>query len=187
MTGRPKTGDELLVIVLGDITYIFDKFSVTVIAWCTDDGPDGKKMRHLLAVKLPWIIVIVCWAHQMNLVVGKFLKDSPDFRIVIVLGLDIVKWFNNHSGPLSILRKEQTATYDGKCWALILPVITRWTLHYLSLSRLLQTEGALRACVWKHKDTLLAGVSACDKEAMTAANAVLRTIEDGEFWVKITK
>jgi hypothetical protein len=90
-------------------------------------------------VKLPWIIVIVCWAHQMNLVVGKFLKDSPDFWIVIALGLNIVKWFNNHSGPLSILQKEQT----GKCWALILLVITHWTLHYLSLSQLLQTEGAL--------------------------------------------
>ena len=44
MTGRLKTADELLVIVLGDATYIFDKFGVTVIAWCTDDGPDGKKM-----------------------------------------------------------------------------------------------------------------------------------------------
>jgi hypothetical protein len=76
----------------------------------------------------------------MNLVVVNFLKDSPDFRIVIVLGLDIVKWFNNHSGPLSIKR---VSTYDRKCWALILPVITHQTLHYLSLSRLLQTEGAL--------------------------------------------
>jgi len=187
MTGRLKTGNELLVIVLGDTTYIFDKFSVTVIAWCTDDGPDGKKMWCLLAVKLPWIIMIVCWAHQMNLVVSKFLKDSPDFQIVIVLGINIVKWFNNHSGPLSVLWKEQTATYNGKCWALILLVITCWTLHYLSLSWLLQTEGALWACVWKHKDALLAGVSAHDKEAMTAANAILHTIEDGEFWVKISK
>ena len=131
--------------------------------------------------------MIVCWAHQMNLVVGKFLKDSPDIWIVIVLGLDIVRCFNNHSSPLAILQKEQVSTYNRKCWALILPAITCWTLHYLSLSQLLQTEGTLRACVWKHKDALLAGVSACDKEAMTAANAVLRTIEDGEFWVKITK
>jgi hypothetical protein len=103
MTGRPKTGNELLIIVLGDIMYIWDKFGVAVIAWCTDDGPDGKKMRHLLTVKLLWIIVIVCWAHQMQLVDGKFLKDSPDFWIIIMLGLNIVKWFNNHSSPLSIL------------------------------------------------------------------------------------
>jgi len=53
MTGRLKTGDKLLVIVLGDITYILDKFGVTVITWCTNNGPDGKKMRHLLAVKPP--------------------------------------------------------------------------------------------------------------------------------------
>ena len=123
----------------------------------------------------------------MNLIVGKFPKDSPDFWVVIVLGLDIVKCFNNHSSPLAILQKDQVSTYNRKCWALILPAIICWTLHHLSLSQLLQTKGALQACGWKHKDALLAGVSAHDEEAVTVANAVLCTIEDREFWVKITK
>ena len=79
MSGRPKTGDELLMIVEGDIKLIFDKFGVIVIAWCTDDGPDGKKMRQLLGAKYRWLIMLVCWAHQMNLVVGDFLKLKADF------------------------------------------------------------------------------------------------------------
>ena len=60
MSGLPKTGDQLLIIVESDIQYIKDKFGVVVITWCTDDGPDGKKMRRLLYVKYPWMIMLVC-------------------------------------------------------------------------------------------------------------------------------
>src|ERR1700729_871472 len=123
MSGLPKPGDQLLIIVESDIQYIKDKFSVVVIAWCTDDSPDGKKMRWLLYVKYPWMIMLVCWAHQINLVVGDFLLAKPDFQHIIALALDIVKWFNNHGKVLNLLRTEQKLTYHGKSWALILPVI----------------------------------------------------------------
>ena len=185
MSGRPKTGDELLMIVEGDIKLIFDKFGVIVIAWCTDDGPDGKKMRRLLGAKYHWLIMLVCWAHQMNLVVGDFLKLKADFRKVIILGLDVVKWFNNHSQALALFRSEQKLTYHGKFWALILPVITRWTAHYLSLTRLLKVEAALRTCATRHKPALLACAGARDADAQAAAGAVLRTIGDDDFWEKV--
>lgn len=40
---------------------------VQVIAWCTDDGPDGKKMRRLLQAQFPCLITLLCWVHQINL------------------------------------------------------------------------------------------------------------------------
>jgi hypothetical protein len=52
----------------------------------------------------------------------------------LTLALDVVKWFNNHSQALDKLQIEQIITYDSKSWSLILPVITRWTAHYLSLT-----------------------------------------------------
>ena len=103
MLGKPKTGNQLLKIIESDIQYIYDKFGVVMIAWCTDDGPDGKKMRQLLAVKYRWLITLLCWAHQMNLVVGNFLNLKADFRQITALALDVVKWFNNHGQALDKL------------------------------------------------------------------------------------
>jgi hypothetical protein len=43
--GQPKTGNYLLKLILEDIKYMQEVFLVKIIAWCTDDGPDGKKAR----------------------------------------------------------------------------------------------------------------------------------------------
>jgi hypothetical protein len=179
MSGKPKTGNQLLEIVESDIQYIYDKFGVVVIAWCTDDGPDGKKMRRLLGVKYRWLITLLCWAHQMNLVVGDFLNLKADFRRIITLALDVVKWFNNHGQALDKLRIEQIITYDGKSWSLILP-ITRWTAHYLSLTRLLKVEAALTTCCSRHKPLLL-GLGKNETEAAE----VLHTVADARFWAEV--
>ena len=173
------------MIVEDDIKLIFDKFGIIVIAWCTDDGPDGKKMRRLLSAKYRWLIMLVCWAHQMNLVIGDFLKLKADFRKVITLGLDVVKWFNNHSQALALFRSKQKLTYHGKFWALILPIITRWTAHYLSLTRLLKVEAALRTCATRHKPALLACAGTQDADAQAAAAAVLCTVRDDNFWERV--
>jgi hypothetical protein len=155
MAGLPKTGDKLLELVRGDIQYMRDSFGVRTIAWCTDDGPDGKKMHRLLKIWLAWMIVLVCWAHQINLVVGDFLKLKLCFLDAVGLGLDVVKWFNNHSAALDLLRKEQVFTYEGKYFALLLPIVTRWTAHYLSVTRLLKVKDALKSCVSRKEDALV--------------------------------
>jgi hypothetical protein len=122
----------------------------------------------------------------MNLVIGDFLSLKADFRHIIALALDIVKWFNNHSKALDLLRTEQKLTYRGQSWALILPVITRWTAHYLSLTHLLKMEAAIRTCCSRHKPALLElpGRAADAKEA---AAAVLRTVGDESFWAEVQK
>ena len=79
MSGKTKTGNQLLEIVESDIQYIYNKFGVVVIAWCTNDGPNGKKMRQLLGVKYQCLITLLCWAHQMNLIVGDFLNLKANF------------------------------------------------------------------------------------------------------------
>jgi hypothetical protein len=137
-------------------------------------------MRRLLGAKYRWMIMLLCWAHQMNLVIGDFLSLKADFRRIIALALDIVKWFNNHSKALDLLCTEQKLTYQGQSWALILPVITRWTAHYLSLTCLLKMEAAIRTCCSCHKPALLElpGRAADAKEA---AAVVLRTVGDESF------
>ena len=54
---------------------------------------------------------------------------------------------------LGLLRKEQLRTYQ-KILALIQPVITCWTCHFLSTRHLLETSGALHSCCIKEEKEL---------------------------------
>jgi hypothetical protein len=142
-------------------------------------------MRRLLSAKYLWMITLLCWAHQMNLVVGDFLSLNADFRRIIALALDVVKWFNGHGQALDKLRIEQKLTYNGNSWALILPVITRWTAHYLSLTHLLKVEAALTTCCSRHKPLLLR--LGRDAAARDVSAVVLWTVADETFWAQVNK
>jgi len=181
MTGEPKTGDRLLELVLEDIDYMKKRYGVEVIAWCTDDGPDGKKMRRLLRQKFDWIFVLVCWAHQINLVVGDFLGLKLTYVNSVKKALAVIVWFNGHSTALAMLNNEQKYTYNGDWWILILPIITRWTAHYLSITRLLKIKAAVRSCTVRHEQALVdcAGKKA---ELRETARDIVATITDNQFW-----
>jgi hypothetical protein len=155
---QPKTGEALLNLVVEDIKWSEMTYGLTVIAACSDDGGDARKMRRLLLVQMPWLIIILCWAHQINLVVGDYLSLKLPFQDCVPKALNVIKWMNNHSRALGLFRQEQLCTYQ-KILALILPVITRWTAHYLSLRRLLTVEKALKAAWIKHGDTMIASAS----------------------------
>jgi hypothetical protein len=92
---------------------------------------------------------------------------------------------NCHSRALGLFRQEQFYTYQ-KSLALILPVVTRWTAHYLSLQRLLSVEKSLRAVWLKHGDTMIASAGAQSKDKAKAI-AVQKLIEDPCFWHNIKK
>lgn len=109
-------------------------------------------MRRLLRVRLPWIIVILCWAHRINLVVGDILRLNLTFLEAVKHAKEVIKWFNIHRGALALLRAAQKFSYNGKLYALVLPAVTRWTAHYLSTVRLLKLKGAVKPCCSRHED-----------------------------------
>ncbi|KAL6307742.1 ribonuclease H-like domain-containing protein [Sparassis latifolia] len=187
MTGKPKTGDKLLEIVTADISYMSDKFGVKTIGWCTDDGPDGKKMRRLLSGLMAWIICLVCWSHQIQLIVGEYLT-IPEILEVITQALEIIKWFNNHGVALDLFDKEQELTYTDRprTLALILPCITRWTAHFLAVSRLLDVSLAMKMCCARNADKLLicAGKTA---DVKAKAQSILDAVKDEELWKKLVR
>ena len=92
---------------------------------------------------------------------------------------------NNHSCALGLFRQEQLYT-DQKILVLILPVITRWTAHYLSLRRLLTVEKSLKAAWIKHSDTMIA-TAGSKSDDNSKARVVQKVIEDPEFWYHIKK
>ncbi|KIK75505.1 hypothetical protein PAXRUDRAFT_172667 [Paxillus rubicundulus Ve08.2h10] len=67
MSTLPKTAVQLLEFVVSKIIYAVDVLKVQVVAWCMDAGGDAAKMCHLLVKKIPHIVVVDCWAHQVHL------------------------------------------------------------------------------------------------------------------------
>jgi hypothetical protein len=182
---QPKTGEALLDLVVEDIKWSEQTYGPTVIAACSDDGGDARKMRRLLLELMPWLIITLCWAHQINLIVGDYLALRLPFQDCVPKALNVIKWMNNHSHALGLFCQEQLFTYQ-KSLTLILPVITRWTAHYLSLRRLLSVEKALKATWIKHGDTMIASAgSKSDDNAK--AREVQKVVEDPEFWHYIKK
>ena len=184
MAGKPKTGDTMFQLMKADKEMIEEKYNTQVIAWCADEGPDTKKGKRLLGEAFLWMIILVCWAHQINLVVGDLLGLDHKLIDVIEEALEIIKWFNRHSDPLYWLNAEQKLTY-GKILIIFLPVVTRWLAHYHSISRLLEIEESVRTLWYRKRDAIIA--RAGDSGKRERASTVLQPIGDGEFWRKLRK
>jgi hypothetical protein len=129
MTGHPKTGDELFGIMKSDFKYAEETYGVEIIAVCTDDGPDGKKARRLIKAWKCSIAVFECWAHQSSLMTGNYLAVKAPWMKDAKDALEVVKWFNNHGKALDLLRAQQSMIFAAVLRPL-LPVVTRWTIHY---------------------------------------------------------
>ena len=99
--------------------------------------------------------------------------------------VDIVNWFNNHGVALDLLRKEQTLTRSTP-YALIRPVLTRWTSHFLSCTRLLLLEPDIRSCVFRHAACLEQSAGR-DVDALEKVVHILALVRDDEFWFKLKK
>lgn len=167
-------------IVISDIEYAQVFFGLLIIAWCADDGGDARKMRRLLQDLMPWLIVLLCWAHQINLIVGDLLKLKLPCMKSVSQAVEVVKWFNSHSYALGILAVEQESM-STVILALILPVITRWTAHYCSLRRLLELERPIKASWTKWEKELVECVGK-EKNALTKVKEIQEIVEDPSFW-----
>jgi len=79
------------------------------------------------------MIILLCWAHQLNLIVGDVLDVKHELIDIMKIALTIITWLNGHSTPLAWLHTKQLSTY-GKSLVIFLPVVTRWLTHYHAIS-----------------------------------------------------
>jgi hypothetical protein len=165
-------------------TMMEDDYGINVIGWCSDNGPDSKKGRRLMSEAFIWMIILVCWAHQINLIVGDLLGLKHELIDVIELALDIIRWFNSHGEPLRWLQQEQIFTYN-KAWTLFLPVLTQWLAHYHTITRLLQMEEAVKCLYMKRQDAMIEKAGNAEKQER--ASKVLKPIGDPGFWTKLRR
>ncbi|TFY64461.1 hypothetical protein EVG20_g5940 [Dentipellis fragilis] len=157
-----KTPENLAAIACVQIKLYKEVLGVGVVAWCTRGDRDAVNMRQLLVQRMPSLVVVDCWAHQMNLVTGDMLKQTPvNFGTVLDDALEIVIWLNRHPRSCEILEAAMAQLSCGSA-RLILPVIPRWTSHYLALCRLIDAQKAFRQLLLDGREgelVLAAGVA----------------------------
>ena len=113
------------------------------------------------------------------------MKACPDILDAVTNAAEIVKWFSSHSRVAGILSQEQLKLGE-KMLALIRAVITRWTSHYLSATRLLVVSRALRTAVITRSEELeLAAGSRSENKKK--AREIFDIINDSQFWKNLTK
>ncbi len=133
--------------------------------------------------------MLVCWAHQCQLLVGDYLTLS-DYRDTVNDGFEIVKWFDNHSSALGLFRAEQLSVDKDRTrpLALLLPVITWWMSHFQSIKCLLLVKDTLICCVIKQKAHLLEiADQGRTKELKEMGLRVVPLIQDEHVWAKLTR
>lgn len=114
---------------------------------------------------------------------GDYYKANPKVAALVDQAINIVKWFNNHSYCLGMLRAEQLVTYK-KVLALILPVLSRWTSHFCLISWLLQTNIAMTLAATRHREQFLEYVG--DKlKKVKRAERVLDHVTDKDWWKEL--
>ncbi|KAJ7637806.1 ribonuclease H-like domain-containing protein [Mycena rosella] len=156
-----KTSDNLLQIVLEDITY------------CEERG----------------IIMVDCCT-QVNLVVGEVLEIEIPCMLSVDEGLDIVKWFTNHSRAIGLLADQQKLTErfekTHRILRLIFPVISQWIYYFLAVCRILIVSPPMRVLHLQHHKVLIecAGPKA---DARAKAEEILAPIDNPQFWKNLTE
>ena len=106
-------------------------------------------------------------------------------KLYVNQAIKVIKWFRDHDLPRQWLNQEQLLDHPNAL-VLVLPVITRWMYHYLSISRLLMVLGPLRAsCVRRENDIL--NCAGRENEAKQRVEEVMGIVEDPEFWDQIRR
>jgi hypothetical protein len=84
-----------------------------------------------------------------------------------------------------MLRKEQLKRSDHAL-ALIMAVLTQWTTHYLSMSRLLKLSKFLHTLVDFEYDALVETAGVKDR-APERAKKILDIVKDTHFWENLAR
>lgn len=115
------------------------------------------------------------------MIVGDYFKDNPHLKAIVNKALEVVKWFNNHGRALGILGDIQRML-STTILCLILPVLTRWTSHYVSVDRLLELEPSIVRTVKDFEEELVRSVGS-DRKAKAKAKKVMKIVGQTSFWM----
>lgn len=116
---------------------------------------------------------------------GDFVKENPEIKVLIDEVVEVIKWFLNHSYALGVFNVEQS-TMTAKVLALIVLVVTRWTAYFLSMERLLEVSRPLQITAIRHEADLISSVGQKPK-LKEKAKKILDRVRNDSWWQKISQ
>lgn len=116
-----------------------------VCAFVSDTESKMKAVWDMLKERYPWLLIIPCGAHCLDLLHGDIAKH-PDIARALAFCNSMVQYWKTRAFPKSVLERCQVAEYEKRV-QLQRPNSTRWSSQVTAASVLLQTQGAMEKAV----------------------------------------
>lgn len=180
-----KTADNFLVQIRGVFSDLQSEWSARTAAFITDNSGESLAARQQISQEIPGLLVFPCYAHQVNLIVGDYLKKCGASFLgrTVELADGLITWLRSKTYVLALIQEIQQNA--GKRTLTILrAVITRWIAHYLAYGRLLDIRPDLLALVANDSTRLESQLITGKADAKEKARKMIALIvdKDNEFW-----
>jgi hypothetical protein len=168
------------------------KLGCNVIAFLTDNDGGSKKGRILLAAARLYLLTFPCCAHQGQLILGDYIKESPAAAALMGELIDFVNWLNSHDKVRAIFDTKQQEMF-GKVLAYLLPNLTRWTTHLVAAIRFDFLKAPIRAAILNHRDDIVkaqVGAETNARKRMALEDDAIshcNKVESNAWWDRLRK
>jgi len=197
VSGERKTAEKMFAQVKEVISEVSGNRSnnqsksiweTVVVGVVSDSSGECRKARRLLQAEFPHLIVLDCYAHQINLIVGDLFKGKIDVLDCTSQAADLITYLRSRTIVLSLIRTAQEQN-NQKAAAVLRAVLTRWTSHYLAYERLLLLRPTLKRLVADEqaRDDNMKLIVTGKKDARERAEAILELIDTPLFWDRLHK
>ncbi|EED85429.1 predicted protein [Postia placenta Mad-698-R] len=183
-----KTAENFFKLIESAFDTIHQNWQVEIVAFTLDASGKSCKARTVLHRKYPILIVLDCYAHQINLVVGDYFKlgSSVVFFVWAECADDLIAWLHKWTYILGVLRDIQISLRKTPL-TIIHAVITHWTAHYLAYHHLLKLQPTIS---WVIQDDEACGqeshfIAGTKQAARTKSNEMVKLMKNSVFWESI--
>ncbi|KAJ6587338.1 ribonuclease H-like domain-containing protein, partial [Mycena sp. CBHHK59/15] len=176
-----KTAENYVVQLEAVFKTLSDEWKVVVVAVTTDASGESRKARILFARGHPSIVVLDCYSHQINLIVGDYFKANTVYMVFVDKAVELISWLRSKTLVLALIREAQEGLGERPS-AIIRAVITRWTAHYQAFRRLQQVQSALTALPPNERNFVRG-----DRKAREKCLAMVAIVRDPSFWRAISQ
>ncbi|KAI0633207.1 ribonuclease H-like domain-containing protein [Trametes polyzona] len=178
-----KTADRFLQHIEETFQKVKEEWSVDVAGFASDASGESRAARLALLAKCPWLIVLDCYGHQVNLITGDYLGSGSNLLAVSDQAEELIGWLRRRTFVLARIREIQL-TNGKKAAAVLRAVQTRWTSHYHAFKRLLELQPTLGAILAEDRlrgvSTFLVGLRGATQKAK--AHEMTSLMQNGTFW-----
>lgn len=174
-------------------------WKIKVIGFASDASGESKKARADIGRECRYLFVPDCLAHQVcsnsiyalyflpgiqiNLLVSDLLKSNNRMLLDYVdQASELTSWLRSKSKLLAMLRNIREST-NQRGLTVIRPVLTRWSSHYHSLTRLVQLKDAICHLV-SSQDKAVVGT---DLRSRQKSQEIISLVRSPDFWLSIAK